>query len=37
MLKENLKISAALVGYLKITLGEQDSSANKDVIAKAAL
>ena len=37
MLKEILKISAVIAGYLKIKLGKQDSSANEDVIAKAAL
>ena len=37
MLKDILKISSAMAGHLKIKLGEQDSSANKDVIAKAAL
>ena len=37
MLKDILKISSAMAGHLKIKLGEQDSSVNKDVIAKAAL
>ena len=30
-------MSSAMTGHLKIKLGEQESTANKDVIAKAAL
>ena len=37
MLKEILKILLAMAGHFKIKLGKQDTSANKDVIAKAAL
>ena len=32
-----LKMLSAMTGHLKIKLGEQESTANKDVIAKAAL
>ena len=34
MLKRMLKMSSAMTGHLKIKLGEQESTANKDVIAK---
>ena len=37
MLREILKILSSMTGHLKTKLGEQDSSTNKDVIAKAAL
>ena len=37
MLKKMLKMWSAMTGHLKVKLGEQESTANKDVIAKAAL
>ena len=37
MLKKMLKMSSAMTGHLKIKLGKQNSTANKDIIAKAVL